>query len=140
MRQSPDPRLEFYRPVGAWLDSNLPPQASVGALEVGIIGYYARRPMIDFAGLLQPDIAAQLTPSTSYEDAAIYAIEHYQPDYLLLYAGHFPHLEQGYIIQHCQPVTTFPAPPSQGLYDIVIYQCPPLPTLFYSAPLLITVY
>ena len=47
-------RLKIYSALGKWLDANLPPEASVGALEVGIIGYYSHRSMVDFAGLIQP--------------------------------------------------------------------------------------
>jgi predicted nucleotidyltransferase len=56
----PDPRVQIYRDVGLWLAENTPPEASVGTLEVGIIGYYARRRMVDFAGLIQPDVALQM--------------------------------------------------------------------------------
>ena len=123
MRQSPDPRPEYYRPVGEWLDSNLPPQATVGVQEVGIIGYYANRPMIDFAGLIQPDIAARLATTATYEEAAIWAVEHYQPDYLVLFSEYFPRLEDGYASEHCQAITTFPGPPSPTAHDIVVYIC-----------------
>jgi MFS family permease len=79
-----DNRLEIYRDAGEWLAHNTAPAATVGAIEVGIIGYYAERPIIDFAGLIQPDIAAQLDPQNGYVGAARWAIEHYQPDYLVL--------------------------------------------------------
>ncbi len=118
---SPDPRLAFFRPVGQWLAQNTSPQASVGALEVGIIGYYAQRPMVDFAGLIQPDIAAQLT--TTYEEAAIWAVDQYQPDYLALFSGAAPGLERGYAAQNCRIINIFPGAPYQVTYDIIIYQC-----------------
>jgi len=121
VRKTPDPRLELFRPAGQWLAQNTPPGASVGALEVGIIGYYAQRPMIDFAGLIQPDIAAQLT--TTYEDAAVWAVNQYQPGYLALFSGMAPRLEQGYTAQSCQVLTTFPGTPYHVPYNIVIYQC-----------------
>jgi hypothetical protein len=41
---------------------------------VGIIGYYAQQPMIDFAGLIQPEIAVQLGQTGSYSAAASWAI------------------------------------------------------------------
>lgn len=87
-----DPRLDAYREVGEWLAAHTLPQASVGALEVGIIGYYAGRPMIDFAGLIQPDVARRLTPASTYQDSAVWAIQTYRPDYVVLPAGSFPDL------------------------------------------------
>lgn len=80
----PDPRLELYRDVGGWLAEHTPPQATVGTLEVGIIGYYGQRPMVGFAGLIQPDVARQLTPDSTYEDSAAWAIQSYQPEYVVL--------------------------------------------------------
>jgi hypothetical protein len=80
----PDPRLETYRQVGQWLEAHTPAQASVGALEVGIIGYYSRRPMIDFAGLIQPEVARHLTDTGTYGGSAEWAIQQYRPDYVVL--------------------------------------------------------
>jgi hypothetical protein len=80
----PDPRLDLYRAVGRWLDEHTPPQATVGTLEVGIIGYYSQRPMVDFAGLIQPEVAQQLAPGRTYEDSATWAIQTYRPDYVVL--------------------------------------------------------
>ena len=50
---SPDFRHGIYRAAGEWLLVNTSPEDKVGAMEVGIIGYYAQRPMVDFAGLIQ---------------------------------------------------------------------------------------
>jgi hypothetical protein len=96
-----DPRYSNYRSAGEWLRDNTPVGASSSALEAGIIGYYARRPMIDFAGLLQPETAAMLGAFSDYQDAARWAIELFRPDYLVLWAGAFPQLEQGYVSQYC---------------------------------------
>ena len=82
-----DQRLVVYREVGEWLRAQTPTTATVGALEVGIIGYYSERPMIDFAGLIQPDVARQFSPTTSFADGARYAIERYLPSYVALPEG-----------------------------------------------------
>ena len=55
--QHSDQRQAAYRKAGEWLVTNTPPDATVGMLEVGVIGYYARRPVIGFAGLIQPENA-----------------------------------------------------------------------------------
>jgi hypothetical protein len=87
-----DPRLEVYGQVGRWLKAHTPLQSSVGALEVGIIGYYSQRRMIDFAGLIQPDVAQQLTAATTYQDSAAWAIRTYEPDYVVLHQNAFSEL------------------------------------------------
>jgi hypothetical protein len=42
--------------------------------------------------LIQPDVARRLTPSGTYQDSAAWAIQAYQPDYVVLPAGTFPDL------------------------------------------------
>jgi hypothetical protein len=84
MTWRPDVRLEAYREIGEWLQAETPAAATVGALEVGIIGYYSKRPMIDFAGLIQPDVAEQLDTAGSYGGSAAWAIQQEWPDYVVL--------------------------------------------------------
>ncbi len=108
--QQIDPRLTVYRAAGEWLAANTAADASVGTLEIGIIGYYARRPMIDFAGLLQPDIAAQLG-SGGFLAAASYAIDRYQPQYLVLQEQALPLLaHRSDLAERCPVVAALPDP------------------------------
>lgn len=102
-----DPRLDVYRQTGEWLAAHTPPGARVGLLEVGVIGYYAGRSLVDFAGLLQPEVAAQMQPESTYQDTAAFAIRQYSPEYLVLHAGVFPDLEAGYVAGACQRVAQF---------------------------------
>lgn len=113
--QQIDQRLAVYRAAGEWLAANTAPTASVATLEIGIIGYYAQRHLIDFAGLLQPDVAAQLG-SGGFPAAAQYAIDRYQPQYLVL-QEHALSLLAGRtdLLERCPVVTEisdlrFPAP------------------------------
>ena len=116
MAQHPDARLIVYREVGEWLAHNTPADATVGTLEVGIIGYYAQRSMIDFAGLLQPETVVAFTPTATYDDTALWAIQRYLPDYLVLRAGTLPRVEADpRVTAECTWVHTvqrddFPAP------------------------------
>jgi hypothetical protein len=123
LRQRPDNRLVIYPVVGEWLRDHTPPQASVGTLEVGLIGYYSQRRMIDFAGLIQPQVSNQLTTHTTYEDAALWAVEHYRPDYLVLHENHFPRLEQGYAAQDCVVIKRFPGNAYGYSANLDVYAC-----------------
>jgi hypothetical protein len=123
LQQHPDDRLLIYETVGVWLRDHTPPDASVGTLEVGMIGYYAQRRMIDFAGLIQPQVSNQLTADTTYEDAALWAVEHYRPDYLVLHKNLFPRLEQGYVTQHCRVIQLFPGKAYGYSTDLNVYAC-----------------
>ena len=123
LRQRPDNRLVIYEVVGEWLRDHTPPDASIGTLEVGIIGYYSQRRMIDFSGLIQPQVSNQLTANTTYEDAAIWAVEHYRPAYLVLQKNLFPRLEQGYGTQHCRVIQRFPGKAYGYSTDLNVYAC-----------------
>jgi hypothetical protein len=123
LRQRPDVRITIYRAVGEWLEANTQLNASIGSLEVGIIGFYAQRYMVDFAGLIQPDVALQLKRNTTYEDAALWAVGQYHPDYLILHDGIFPRLEDGYISKHCLLVGTFEGLSYNYSRNISIYNC-----------------
>jgi hypothetical protein len=90
VKNSPDGRAQIYTQAGEWLKQNTPSEATVGTLEVGILGYFSERSIVDFAGLIQPDISRQV--ASGYENAAIWAIEAYRPDYLIFHPEWFPNL------------------------------------------------
>jgi hypothetical protein len=110
LSRRPDNRLEIYRAAGNWLRSNTPADATVGTLEVGIIGYYAERTMIDYAGLLQPAVAQQLTPTATYDDSVRWATRAYQPDYVVINRAHLPALAENEVRQNCRLVQAFEGP------------------------------
>jgi hypothetical protein len=123
VQHHPDHRLRMYRAIGEWIESNTEIDASIGALEVGIIGYYSGRKMIDFAGLIQPSIAEQLAPTTSYQDAASWAIKTYRPDYLILptaWAGEF---SDGAELAACHNIKRFFGDPYGYRGDLIVYHC-----------------
>jgi hypothetical protein len=122
LRLQPDQRVSAYRAVGEWLRQNTPDEATVGALEVGIIGYYARREMVDFAGLIQPEVAKRLISST-YDDAARWAVENYHPEYLVLYAGQFELAIGDYLRQNCRLAQTFSQADFQSSADLQVFDC-----------------
>ncbi|OGO28038.1 MAG: hypothetical protein A2W33_06230 [Chloroflexi bacterium RBG_16_52_11] len=116
-------RQDIYRAVGYWLDANLPRDASVGTLEVGTIGYYAHRRMVDFAGLIQPEVAMHLNEGTTYDDAALYAAVKFRPDYLVLQEGYFPKLDQDFVSPNCQAVATYAGDQYGYPANLNVYRC-----------------
>ena len=117
-----DNRIEIYKAVGNWLNENTNKNAKIGALEVGVIGYYADRYMVDFAGLLQPNVAGYMKTESTYENTARYAIKTYQPDFIVLHKNIFPELEQQ-LIDQCSRVKLFKAKSYQATQDIIILKC-----------------
>jgi hypothetical protein len=120
---SPDARYPVYREVGEWLRANTESEAKVATLEVGIIGYYSHRHMIDFAGLIQPEVAAQLSVHTNYEDAALWALQTYQPEYIVLHDEVFPRIEQTYVEDRCTLAQRYLGANYSYARNISIYAC-----------------
>ncbi len=77
----PETKVDLYQQVGRWLRDHTPADAVVGVTEVGVIGYYAERSMVDFLGLLEPEVASAVARGDLY-----WALLRYQPDYLALTA------------------------------------------------------
>jgi hypothetical protein len=124
LRNNIDPRLTAYRMVGEWLSQNTSPTESIGTLEVGVIGYYASpRPMVDFAGLIQPEVAKLFAAHTTYQDTAIWAINTYKPRILVLHNGLFPSLEQNFVLKNCTKVKVFPGKETGYSQDLFIFDC-----------------
>ena len=42
--------------VAQWLDRNTPPGALIAAHDIGAIGYFTSRPILDLAGLISPEV------------------------------------------------------------------------------------
>ena len=72
-----------YKTIGERLRSDTPITATVGMTEIGVVGYYGQRPVVDFLGLLDTDIASAM----SRGDMA-WALYAKQPDYLVLGKGY----------------------------------------------------
>jgi hypothetical protein len=90
-----------------------------------MIGYYAQRNMLDFAGLLYPDVARQLTAEAGFDEAALWAAQHYPLDFIVIPQGMFPRLEAEYLAPNCLPVKTISgAEYDSSLDPQVIYACP----------------
>jgi len=123
MYRNPDRRTAMYQAIGEWLESNTESWDRIGALEVGIIGFFAQRPMVDFAGLIQPQVADQLQKQTTYEDAALWALGNFHPKYLVLQKGVFPQLETGLVAQICEMKKIFRGEEFDFPQDLIVYVC-----------------
>jgi hypothetical protein len=118
-----DPRYSIYRSTGEWLRANTPAAARLGMLEVGVIGYYADRAVVDFAGLVQPDVAMRIEPASTYDDLALYAIEAHRPDWLVLIDGALPKSEAR-ARERCVVRQQFPGDSYAAPISLSVWQCP----------------
>jgi len=67
-----------YVPVGRWLADNTPADSTVASIEIGVIGYISRRPILDTMGLVSPDMARH---QLGWVETLAYALNVHQPDY-----------------------------------------------------------
>lgn len=72
------PRHEDYTRIGKWLNLHTPRNASVAAVEIGALGWYSERPIIDILGLVNDYNAEYVAKRDLYS-----WLYHYQPDYVL---------------------------------------------------------
>jgi len=79
LRWLPYPRHPVYREAGEWLRDTTPDSVSVAAFEVGAIGYYSERRIVDLWGLVTKDVARK----TLREGDETWAVRRYHPDILI---------------------------------------------------------
>ncbi len=76
------PAISVYAAAGHWLHDHTPPDASVGYYEIGFVGYYSDRPLVDSLGLVDPSIP----PHVAKGDLA-WAFRERRPTYILMKPG-----------------------------------------------------
>lgn len=101
----PEAKVDSYELAGRWLAEHTPPNATVGVTELGVMSYFANRPMVDFLGLTRPE-QLQLIRHADYMGLLLTE----QPDYLVLtainavYGWHPP--QESWFTQLYTPVHT----------------------------------
>jgi hypothetical protein len=106
--------------VAHWLAENTPPDALIAAHDIGAIGYFAERPLIDLAGLISPQVIPYLTDE--------FALSHYltgtHAQYLVTAPG-WPYAD---IIKTSRATllyqTNYTWTTEQGLNNMAVYQLP----------------
>lgn len=74
-----------------WLAENTSPGALVAAHDIGAIGYFSNRPIIDLAGLVSPEVIPMIRDETRL---AKY-LDETRVQYLVVFEGWYSHLPQG---------------------------------------------
>ena len=69
---------QYYVDIGNWLKENTPENTSVAMVEIGAVGWYSERNIVDILGLVTP-YNAQLIGERKFMDWLL----HYQPDYII---------------------------------------------------------
>lgn len=86
--QNPNWKAQVYPDTARWIAHNTNTSASMATIDIGHLGYWSQRRIIDIVGLAQPDVA----PHIAQGDFG-YAIRHYQPDMVLIGYAWLPEVQ-----------------------------------------------
>lgn len=103
--------------AGVWVSENLPdePQLLIAAHDIGALGYYGGKPILDLAGL----VSAEVIPIMRDEAALRRYLDDRAVDYLVTLEGWYPELEENlYIVYR----TGGEYSPALGGTNMVVYR------------------
>jgi hypothetical protein len=100
-----------------WINSETSPQALIAAHDIGAIGYFAQRPLIDLAGLVTPEII----PIIRDEAALFEFVVTRRADYLVTFPSWYPEMTRRSDLKLCY-TTNSPWSPQAGGDNMAVYQ------------------
>jgi hypothetical protein len=89
IQQNPNWKAQVYPDTARWIAENTNPSANLATIDIGHLGYWSGRPIIDIVGLVQPDVAPQIAQGDFG-----YAIRRYQPDMVLIGYSWLPEVQR----------------------------------------------
>lgn len=104
--------------VAEWLAENTPPDAFIASHDIGAIGYFAERPLLDLAGLISPEVIPLLE---SEKDLAQYILRS-DAQYLVTAPGWSYSLIANQPTALLRYTTEFSPTTDQGLNNMAVYQ------------------
>jgi len=78
--------------VGRWLAAHTPPGATVATNDIGAIGYFSGRPVMDMMGLVTPAAAEWIRRKGSTDGGATAFVQEARPDYIAFFPRWLPGL------------------------------------------------
>jgi hypothetical protein len=102
-----------------WIAVHTAPGSLIAAHDIGALGYFGGRPIIDLAGLVSPEVI----PILRDEGALAQYMNQHGAEYLMTFPGWYPELTHW-----AQPVfrTTAPFSPAAGGENMVVYRWQPV--------------
>lgn len=111
VQANPNWKAQVYPTAGRWIAQNTNTSARLATIDIGHLGYWSGRQIIDIVGLAQPDVA----PHIAQGDFG-YAIRHYQPELVLIGYAWLPEVQaapwfqENYVARHYFQFKTLDAP------------------------------
>jgi len=104
--------------MAKWVNENIPAEAVIAAHDIGALGYFGERELVDLAGLVSPDVI----PFIRNEEALAEYLNARGADYLLTLRGWYPTLEGQ---SHLEYQSAGEYSPRLGGENMVIYRWNP---------------
>ncbi len=104
--------------IAKWVNENLPADAVIAAHDIGALGYFGNREIVDLAGLVSPDVI----PFIRDEEALAEYLNTRGADYLLTLRGWYPALED---LSHLEYQSAGEHSPRMGGENMALYRWNP---------------
>lgn len=75
-----------------WLVENTPPGATIATHDIGALGYFAQRRLLDTTGIITPEVLTYLRPGVPADSGVLAYLQTARPDYLVILPGWYPQL------------------------------------------------
>ncbi len=76
--------------IGRWLARETPPDAVVATNDIGAIGFFSNRRVIDMVGLVTPGMLDRLSKTRDREGAVLEYFRRDRPDYMVIFDDWYP--------------------------------------------------
>jgi hypothetical protein len=80
--------------MGRWLAENTPRDCVIAASDIGAVGYFSGRRVLDVVGLVTPEVLPYLEPGVPADDGVLAFLRSKRPDYLVVLPNWYPALVQ----------------------------------------------
>ena len=87
--------------MARWIAEHTPADAVVASHDVGALGYFSRRRVVDTAGLVTPEVLDHLQPGVPADDGVLEYLREVRPDYLVIMPTWYPRLTR--MRRHFEP-------------------------------------
>jgi hypothetical protein len=106
--------------VAHWLRQNTEPEALIASHDIGAIGYFAERPLLDLAGLISPEVIEMLADESALSDYVLTT----EADYLVTAPG-WEYVGVATAVDVTSVFTTnYAWTLEQGLNNMTVYKLP----------------
>ncbi|MDW8325892.1 MAG: hypothetical protein RMK99_04935 [Anaerolineales bacterium] len=103
-----------------WVAANTPPGALIAAHDIGALGYFGNRPLLDLAGLISPEVIGFIRDEARLADW----LTRQGAEYLVTFPGWYPKLTEAVAAQEVFR-TGAPYSPAAGGENMAVYRWPP---------------